>query len=120
MARNQYAGHPVGMQRGTNQKTGEHGLDSFKAEAGILSQFLHALDNSVTAGGWKLHNQFSNINRGGAEQPADGESAPVSEEVRTSGACKPALASHASPTRFKRASVSVLTYSSVGGRFLYA
>jgi len=80
MARNHYAGHQVGMQRGTHQKTGEHGLDSFKAEAGTLSQFLGKLDNSITAGGWKLHNQFGNINRGGAEQPADGMSV-ASEEV---------------------------------------
>ena len=96
MARNKLAGHQVGMQRGTHQKTGEHGLDSFKAEAGSLSQFLHALDNSVTAGGWKLHNQFANINRGGAEQPDNGKSV-VSETVRTSGVCRPALAWHASP-----------------------
>jgi len=80
MARNHHAGHQVGMQRGTHQKTGEHGLDSFKAEAGELSQFLHALDNSVTAGGWQLHNQFANINRGGSEQPAD-DASMVSEEV---------------------------------------
>jgi hypothetical protein len=96
MARNHHAGHQVGMQRGTHQKTGEHGLESFKAEAGELSQFLHALDNSVTAGGWQLHNQFANINRGGPEQPAD-DASMVSEEVRTSGARKSALASHASP-----------------------
>ena len=96
MARNHHAGHQVGMQRGTHQKTGEHGLDSFKAEAGELSQFLHALDKTVTAGGRQLHNQFANINRGGSEQPAD-DASMVSEEVRTSGACKFALASHASP-----------------------